>query len=182
MKLLLITLLTISSLSVVARTVNLNAERVNLGRIEQESSMPAFEEITINRTAQTPKKVELNFEYGYRTQICKEWDERVIIIPGNVVCSPNGCFPTPPETRVERYCVHWEREILQRSKEVKLNFSKAMKLSGSQTETFLVVLEQENLDKTEVVMDGSVIDAQTAYDIKFSDSIFTKPTLKFIAQ
>jgi len=181
MKLLLIALFLLTSTTTFARSVTLHSEKINLGILEQETSLPALEEITVKRTAKTPKKVELKFEYVYRAKVCQEWEDRVIVIPGNVICTPDGCYTTAPETRVERFCVYWENELLQNSKKVKLNFSKATKLSSDQKESFLVVIEQQSLDKKKVKLAGQTLDAQSDYTIKFSDTLFTRPTLKFIA-
>ncbi|MFK7824905.1 MAG: hypothetical protein AB8G05_12155 [Oligoflexales bacterium] len=166
----------------IAREINLNSDKIDLGEILQSDHETAKESITIIRDSSTPKVVLLTFSFIYKNRVCSEYKQEEIRIPGYEVCSGgegNDCHWVSDRVEYRDYCVNYDTLDEPETQKIKLRFRKAAKLKNDQTEIFHIVFEQKKNNSKSINISGKAIKASHPYQIKKVDSIFRRDGLDF---
>lgn len=148
LKAMFVTLVTLLSLNLQAKQVELNSTNVNLGNIGDIRNLGEIQTngaATLLRSEKTPVKVKLNFEVKEPRTICARQE---------TYSYPCGCYgygrppryPYPPyPTPYPPYgcgmctsvrCVEYKDVLVNVDRSVKLNFKKAEKLIENDVENF----------------------------------------------
>lgn len=169
MKMTLLAFALLASNSLFAEMVTLNGEQINLGALNQDDHSPAYEQITIERTNATPRKVTLTTSYNYSENFCAEYSERLVCreLPETI------CYPTPYGGQAcrtvwrrfcnyETYCTRTESQIKTAYESYVLEFTLAKKLSEGETELFNITFAQKDLSKN-LKLKGTALKTSVEY-------------------
>lgn len=188
-KLITMSIVSLLSVSVFANEIMLDNKEIDLGNIsDSESNVAVLKEFNFKRTADTPKKVTLKYEMNFLKDDCTEYEVKTEEIPEfkKTVCevSNGGTFLCEEKIfsglfNAKTECVA-QGQVRETAKgEVTLNFSKAVKLAPSASETVGVNLTQKSMKEDNANAVGRMIESHSLYEVK--NSRFGGPQIKFKA-
>ncbi len=170
-----------------APTYNLTAESMSLGKLKQANEGEVNTTFIIKRTAATPEKVRLEFKFDEYYSYCAQSEVQQYWVPASsdYVChthtAPNGdtfesCehVYTPGHYDYKTVCVDYDYAAAPEVETLKLDFKKARKLTGKDSETFVVELKQKSFTGEKFDISIKPKTAKGGYEIKRKKVLFFK--------
>jgi hypothetical protein len=168
-------------------TYNLNAASMNIGKLKQASEGEVNSTFLIKRTAATPAEVKLAFGFNEYYSYCAEHDTQQVWVESswNYVCHTHTnssgdtveyCTNdyTPGHYVTETVCVSYAYAAAPEVESLKLDFKKARKLTGSESETFIVELKQKSFTSEKFDIAIKPKSAKGGYEITRKKVLFWK--------
>jgi hypothetical protein len=150
----------------------LNQKKINIGKLSQDQNQAVSDVIILERTAKTPKKVEVTYSFNYLVKTCVDYKIKTKFIKGfsKVVCEKSGGGTHNCREREfsgyeenERVCTNKGYELKTKEVTVTFNFKHAIPLNENSIETFVVSLNQKNMKKDSVKFELSSFESVGVY-------------------
>ena len=152
----------------------LNQKKINVGQLTQDQNQAVADVIVLERTARTPKKVEVTYSFNYLVKSCVDYKIKTKFIKGfsKVVCEKSGGGTHNCRNRDfegfdenERVCTNKGYELKSKEVTVTFNFKHAIPLNNDAIETFVVSLNQKNMKKDSVKFELSSFESMGVYKL-----------------
>lgn len=153
----------------------LDKAKLNYGALKQDTNAAAMETITVKRTAKSPRKAVLKYSMNFLTKGCAKYDYEFTEVKGfsHTVCEANqdgsnDCRLVEVEAyRIpKRVCVEEGMLMKSTTRELALDFKKAVTLTPDAEEIFEITLKQTKMADADIQVKARAVNTASVYKVK----------------